>query len=66
MSTGKEQLEVEVEVEVEEDFPVSDPEEIVEPVVEVAKTNLAKRRTIDALLAEKRLKKELEDYPYDL
>ncbi|AMB78487.1 MULTISPECIES: PA3496 family putative envelope integrity protein [Pseudomonas] len=60
MSTGKEQLEV------EEDFPVSDPEEIVEPVVEVAKTNLAKRRTIDALLAEKRLKKELEDYPYDL
>ena len=62
MSTGKEQL----EVEVEEDFPVSDPEEIVEPVVEVAKTNLAKRRTIDALLAEKRLKKELEDYPYDL
>lgn len=64
MSTGKEQLEVEVEVE--EDFPVSDPEEIVEPVVEVAKTNLAKRRTIDALLAEKRLKKELEDYPYDL
>ena len=60
MSTGKEELEV------EEDFPVSDPEEIVEPVVEVAKTNLAKRRTIDALLAEKRLKKELEDYPYDL
>jgi len=60
MSTGKEHLEV------EEDFPVSDPEEIVEPVVEVAKTNLAKRRTIDALLAEKRLKKELEDYPYDL
>ena len=62
MSTGKEQL----DVEVEEDFPVSDPDEIVEPVVEVAKTNLAKRRTIDALLAEKRLKKELEDYPYDL
>ncbi|WP_440137121.1 PA3496 family putative envelope integrity protein [Klebsiella pneumoniae] len=27
---------------------------------------MAKRRTIDALLAEKRLKKELEDYPYDL
>ena len=62
MSTGKEQL----DVEVEEDFPVSDKDEIVEPVVEVAKTNLAKRRTIDALLAEKRLKKELEDYPYDL
>ncbi|ALE87036.1 PA3496 family putative envelope integrity protein [Pseudomonas versuta] len=62
MSTGKEQL----DVEVEEDFPVSDKDEIVEPVVEVAKTNLAKRRTIDALLADKRLQKELEDYPYDL
>lgn len=62
MSTGKEQL----DVEAEEDFPVSDKDEIVEPIVEVAKTNLAKRRTIDALLADKRLQKELEDYPYDL
>lgn len=60
MSTGKEELEV------EEDFPVVDQDEVVPPPVEVAKTNLAKRRTIDALLAEKRLKKELEDYPYDV
>ena len=60
MSTGKEELEV------EEDFPVIDSDEVVEPPAEVAKTNLAKRRTIDALLAEKRLQKELEDYPYDL
>ena len=60
MSTGKEELEV------EEDFPVVDQDEVVDPPVEVAKTNLAKRRTIDALLAEKRLKKELEDYPYDV
>lgn len=61
MSTGKEQLEV-------EDFPTTDPDdaEMAERPVEVAKTNLAKRRTIDALLAEKRLQKELEDYPYDL
>ncbi|MEJ3591198.1 PA3496 family putative envelope integrity protein [Pseudomonas bubulae] len=44
MSTGKEELEV------EEDFAVVDSDEVVEPVVEVAKTNLAKRRTIDALL----------------
>ena len=49
MSTGKEELEV------EEDFTTADQEEIVEPVIEVAKTNLAKRRTIDALLEEKRL-----------
>ena len=60
MSTGKEELEVEV------DFTTADQEEIVEPVIEVAKTNLAKRRTIDALLEEKRLRKELEDYGYDL
>ena len=60
MSTGKEELEV------EEDFPVVDQDQAVDAPVEVAKTNLAKRRTIDALLAEKRLKKELEDYPYDL
>ena len=56
MSTGKEQLEV-------EDFPTTEPDdaEMAERPVEVAKTNLAKRRTIDALLAEKRLQKELED-----
>lgn len=61
MSTGKEQLEA-------EDFPTAelDDVETEEPPVQVAKTNLAKRRTIDALLAEKRLQKELEDYPYDL
>ncbi|MCU1726150.1 hypothetical protein NTD86_04000 [Pseudomonas sp. 7P_10.2_Bac1] len=63
MSTGKEQLEDDVDVDVaaEQDSP-----DITEPPVEVAKTNLAKRRTIDALLAEKRLLKDLEDYPYDL
>ena len=60
MSTGKEELEV------EEDFLVVDQDQAVDAPVEVAKTNLAKRRTIDALLAEKRLQKELEDYPYDL
>ncbi len=62
MSTGKEELEV------EEDFATTDQDEVVEvePVIEVAKTNLAKRRTIDALLEDKRLRKELEDYGYDL
>ena len=60
MSTGKEELEV------EEDFAVVDPDEVVEPVVEVAKPNLAKRRTIDAQKKKKRLRKELEDYGYDL
>jgi len=39
---------------------------VVAPGGEVAKTNLAQRRTIDARLEEKRLRKELEDYGYDL
>lgn len=59
MSTGKEQLDV------EDDFiPVEDAE--AEPVVEVAKTNLSKRRTIDNLLEERRLQKQLADYDFDL
>jgi len=60
MSTGKEQLEV-------EDFPTTDPDdaELTERPVEVAKTNLAKRRTIDALLEERRLQKKLKDYDFD-
>ena len=59
MSTGKEQLDVE-----DEFTPVGadDPE----PVVEVAKTNLSKRRTIDNLLEERRLQKQLADYDFDL
>ena len=60
MSTGKEQLEVDDGVESEED-------EVVEPVVvEVAKTNLSKRRTIDNMLEERRLQKQLADFDYDL
>lgn len=59
MSTGKEQLDV------EDDFiPVGTEE--AEPVVEVAKTNLSKRRTIDNLLEERRLQKQLADYDFDL
>ncbi|OLF51652.1 PA3496 family putative envelope integrity protein [Pseudomonas chlororaphis] len=59
MSTGKEQLDV------EEDFVAVETEE-TEPVVEVAKTNLSKRRTIDNLLEERRLQKQLADYDFDL
>ncbi|MGE8066129.1 PA3496 family putative envelope integrity protein [Pseudomonas sp. NPDC089569] len=59
MSTGKEQLDV------EDDFiPVEADDS--EPVVEVAKTNLSKRRTIDNLLEERRLQKQLADYDFDL
>ncbi|MCF5142053.1 hypothetical protein FEM54_27640 [Pseudomonas edaphica] len=60
MSTGKEQLDVEDDlVDVAED-------EGDAPVAEVAKTNLSKRRTIDNLLEERRLQKQLADYDFDL
>ena len=60
MSTGKEQLDVEDDiVELDEDGSEA-------PVVEVAKTNLSKRRTIDNLLEERRLQKQLADYDFDL
>ncbi|MBM3107639.1 hypothetical protein H8F21_26285 [Pseudomonas sp. P66] len=59
MSTVKEDLDVDEEVSsVESDD--------VEPTVEVAKINLSKRRTIDNLLEERRLQKQLADYDFDL
>ncbi|ASV37011.1 MULTISPECIES: PA3496 family putative envelope integrity protein [Pseudomonas] len=60
MSTGKEQLEV------EDDLVESDDDGAETPVAEVAKTNLSKRRTIDNLLEERRLQKQLADYDFDL
>lgn len=51
------------EIELDDDF-VESSEEAVEPV-EVAKTNLTKRRVIDNLLEERRLRKRLTDYDYD-
>lgn len=59
MSTGKQQLDV------EDDFTAVEADD-AEPVVEVAKTNLSKRRTIDNLLEERRLQKQLADYDFDL
>ncbi|HWD30520.1 PA3496 family putative envelope integrity protein [Pseudomonas caricapapayae] len=59
MSTVKEDLDVD-----EEFSPVESDD--VEPVVETAKTNLSKRRTIDNMLEERRLQKQLADYDFDL
>jgi hypothetical protein len=59
MTTEKEELDV------DEDFIPVEAEE-VEPLVEVSKTNLSKRRTIDNLLEERRLQKQLADYDFDL
>ncbi|WP_043310159.1 PA3496 family putative envelope integrity protein [Pseudomonas sp. ML96] len=60
MSTGKEDLEV------EDDFVAEDSEDAGERTVEVAKTNLTKRRIIDNMLDERRLQKQLNDYDFDL
>lgn len=58
MSTDNEQLDVDDLVSVDTDD--------TEPVtVEPAKTNLSKRRTIDNLLEERRLQKQLADYDFD-
>ena len=60
MSTDKEQLDV------EDDLVESYDDGAEAPVIEVAKTNLSKRRTIDNLLEERRLQKQLADYDFDL
>ncbi|MBD9424446.1 MULTISPECIES: PA3496 family putative envelope integrity protein [unclassified Pseudomonas] len=57
MSTGKEEL--------EDDFVAEEVEDSPERTVEVAKTNLTKRRIIDNLLDERRLQRQLNDYDYD-
>ncbi|MDP2245810.1 PA3496 family putative envelope integrity protein [Pseudomonas sp.] len=59
MSTGKENLEL------DEEFVAEDADDSDTPV-EVAKTNLAKRRVIDNLLEERRLNKQLAEYDFDL
>ncbi|MBV4456924.1 MULTISPECIES: PA3496 family putative envelope integrity protein [Pseudomonas] len=59
MSTGKEQLDV------EDDFIATEDDD-AESKVEVAKTNLSKRRTIDNLLEERRLQKQLAEFDYDV
>ncbi|MBD8475236.1 hypothetical protein IFT98_00720 [Pseudomonas sp. CFBP 8770] len=59
MSTEKETLETEDDI-----IGVDDDE--TEPVVEPAKSNLSKRRTIDNLLEERRLQRQLADYDFDL
>ncbi|HLT05086.1 MAG TPA: hypothetical protein VK019_09020 [Pseudomonas sp.] len=52
------------ELELDDDF-IEGSDEVVEQV-EVAKTNLTKRRIIDNLLEERRLQKHLTDYDFDL
>ncbi|WP_439865505.1 PA3496 family putative envelope integrity protein [Pseudomonas antarctica] len=53
-------------MDVEDDLVAESEDDGDAPVVEVAKTNLSKRRTIDNLLEERRLQKQLADYDFDL
>ncbi len=54
------------DLELEDDFVAEDAEDATEaPVVEVAKTNLTKRRIIDNFLEERRLNKQLAEYDFD-
>lgn len=66
MSTGKEQLEVEDDlVESDEDGAEAPVAAEAPGATEVARTNFSKRRTIDNLLEERRLQKQLADYDFD-
>ncbi len=53
------------EIQIEDDF-VEDEDDAAEAPVEVAKTNLTKRRIIDNLLEERRLQKQLNEFDFDL
>ena len=53
------------DLEVEDDLVESEDDDLEAPAPEVAKTNLSKRRTIDNLLEERRLQKQLADYDFD-
>jgi len=59
MSTDKEDLDIDDESAAPEEFSSDTP-------AEAAKSNLSKRRTIDNLLEERRLQKQLADYDFDL
>lgn len=53
------------DIDVDDDFEIDgEAPETVEPVV--SKTNLTKRRLIDNMLEERRLKRQISEYDFDL
>jgi len=54
------------DIQLEDDFVAEDDDDAAEARVEVAKTNLTKRRIIDNLLEERRLQKQLNEFDFDL
>lgn len=53
------------DIELDDDFVTEDSDDS-ETEVEVAKTNLTKRRIIDNYLEERRLQKDITDYDFDI
>lgn len=64
MSSHKD--EIELDPQESDEMPESEESEDEAQPVEVAKTNLTKRRIIDNLLEERRLSKQLAEYDFDL
>ncbi|NLU13935.1 MAG: hypothetical protein GXX06_12250 [Gammaproteobacteria bacterium] len=55
------------DLEIDDDFIAEDSEVVEEETpIETAKTNLAKRRMIDNMLEERRLRKQMAEYDFDL
>lgn len=54
------------DIQIEDDFVAEDDDDSTDAPVEVAKTNLTKRRIIDNLLEERRLQKQLNEFDFDL
>ena len=54
------------DIEIDDDFVADDDGEATDAPVEVAKTNLTKRRIIDNLLEERRLQKQLAEFDFDV
>lgn len=53
------------DIELDEDFAAEEADD-TGAEVEIAKTNLTKRRIIDNYLEERRLQKDLADYDFDI
>lgn len=53
------------DIDLEEDFLTDEIDDSDNTEVEVAKTNLAKRRIIDNILEERRLNKQIADFDFD-
>ena len=64
MSSHKDKIELDTQES--DEMPESEESEDETQPVEVAKTNLTKRRIIDNLLEERRLSKQLAEYDFDL